>query len=419
MIPSTLRKLAVPIASLKPYPRNARRGNVEAVKESLTYHGQYRPIVVRAHTNEVLAGNHTLAAAKELGWQEIAATFVDVDDDEAARINLVDNRANDLAGYDDGALAELLASLPKLDGTGYGQEDLDALLAKVQGPRAGLTDPDDVPEAPAEPVTKPGDLWLLGEHHLLCGDSTVEAEVGRLMAGAKAYMLWTDPPYGVSYVGKTKDALTLQNDQEEGLEQLLTRAFANATEALIPGAAFYIAHPPGGLSLTFGAIAVAAGWRVHQTLVWVKDSMVLGHTDYHYQHEPILYGWTPGPGRSGRGHHDGTRWYGDHSQTSVFEVDRPKRSTEHPTAKPVDLIRPHLRNSSRPGEVALDLFAGSGSTLIAAHQERRLAYLMEIDPCYVDVTCRRFQEFTGILPILEATGEEHDFVQTASDSAER
>lgn len=173
------------------------------------------------------------------------------------------------------------------------------------------------------------------------------------------------------------------------LDEVVGGGLAAMTFALEPGAPFYIAHPAGALALTFMELVRDAGWKVHQILVWVKDSMVLGHADYHYKHEPILYGWTPGPGRSGRGDHEGSRWYGDNSQTSVFAVDRPKRNAEHPTMKPPELIAMMMRNSSRPGEVVIDCFSGSGSTLVAAEQTGRHGYGIELEPKYVAVAIER------------------------------
>jgi site-specific DNA-methyltransferase (adenine-specific) len=212
----------------------------------------------------------------------------------------------------------------------------------------------------------------------------------------------------VSYVGKTKRALTIHNDGAADLPELLRRFMAAATVVLEPSSPFYVAAPAGPLFAVFLKAVAVAGWRYHQEIVWRKDQMVLGHSDYHYIHEPLLYGYLPGPGRPGRGAHDGSRWYGDHSQVSVIDCPRPKRSEEHPTMKPVALIERCLRNSSRPGSSVLDLFGGSGSTLIACHQTGRVAYLCEIDPRYVDVTCRRYQEHTGIVPRHES-GEEVDF----------
>lgn len=268
---------------------------------------------------------------------------------------------------------------------------------------------------------------MLGPHRVMCGDSTSQAHVGRLMDADRAEILWTDPPYGVEYVGGT--GLTIQNDDAEGLPALLRDAFARASEVLTPGAAIYVAHPEAELGIVFGVAFLAAGWRLHQSLVWVKDSMVLGHSDYHYRHEAVMfgsapgrskrgkkhegifYGYAPGGGRRGRG---GEGWHGNNSQTTVLEIPRPKRSLEHPTMKPVELVARCLLNSSRPGDIVLDLFGGSGSTLIAAHTQLRVARLMELDPVYVDVICRRWQEFTGELPVLEATGEPHDFTAEGS-----
>ncbi len=176
---------------------------------------------------------------------------------------------------------------------------------------------------------------------------------------------------------------------------LLRDSFLRASDVLAPGAPFYIAHPAGALSLVFQQALVDVGWRHHQTLVWVKDSLVLGHSDHHFRHEPILYGWTPGPGRSGRGAHDGSRWYGDDSQTTVLEVPRPKRSADHPTSKPVELVARCLRNSTRRGDIVYEPFAGSGSTLIACEQLGRVCLAVEIDARYADVIVRRWETLTG------------------------
>lgn len=408
-IHATLAGLTANIDDLEHYARNPRRGDLDTIVESLRRNGQYRPIVVNRRTSEVLAGNHTLAAAVKLGWQRIAVTYVDVDHDQAARIVAVDNRANDLAGYDDEQLIALLSDLPDLEGTGYSQEDLDELLAAGQATELppALTDPDDVPHPPKAAVSASGDVWLLGPHRVLCGDSTDMAAVEAMLDGDRADCMWTDPPYGVDYVGKTKDALTIQNDGASGLPELLAGAFATATAALKPGSPFYIAHPAGALSLTFAEAILAAGWSLRQQLVWVKNSFALGHNDYHYRHEPIWMGYTDGgAGRRGRG---GDAWHGDNSQDSVFEVDKPARNGDHPTMKPVELIVRMLGNSCPPRGLVYEPFGGSGSTLIAAHQTGRVARVVELDPRYVDVICRRYQQHTGTQPILQSTGKEHDF----------
>jgi DNA modification methylase len=212
------------------------------------------------------------------------------------------------------------------------------------------------------------------------------------MAAELAEVVWTDPPYGLDYVGKTKRALRIQNDDPARLAELLERAFAATDTVLAPLGRLYIASPGGRLGLTFRQAFVDAGWELHQTLVWVKQSLVLGHCDYHYTHEDVLYGWKPGPGRPGRGRHRGSRWQGDNSQSTVFHVDRPSRSEDHPTQKPIALIEAMLRNSSRRGDIVLDPFAGSGSTLVACERLGRRCYAVELDPAYCDVIRRRYQE---------------------------
>lgn len=416
-IPATLEQLKVPVDGLVPYARNPRRGNTDLIAESLTHHGQYRPIVVRAHTNEVLAGNHTLAAAKQLGWTQIAATFVDCTDDQAARIVLVDNRANDVADYDDAELAALLQEVGDLAGTGFDEDALANLAEGLVEPEETPEGVDEAPEVPAAPVTRLGDVWQLGEHRVICGDATDPAVYETLLEGGRADAVWTDPPYGVEYQGKTKQALRIQNDGGGDLEALLTDAFAALVPACRPGAPVYIAHSDTR-RVTFEQTARAAGIDVRQNLVWVKGSMVLGHSDYQYQHEPILHGYTEahepvllgyssgGAGRKGRG---GPHWYGPNNATTVFEVAKPPANRDHPTMKPVDLIRPMLTNSCRPGGTVLDPFGESGSTLLAAHLNGQRAALIELDPRYVDVICARWQELTGQTPTRD--GAPHDFTE--------
>ena len=248
---------------------------------------------------------------------------------------------------------------------------------------------DEVPDE-VEPRTKPGDLWLLGRHRLLCGDSTKAEDVERLMAGIQADMMFTDPPYGVSYVGKTKKALTIQNDGEADLPKLLDGSFSCAMLATREGACWYVAAPPGPLHWEFARRLMDLG-VYRQTLVWVKDSMVLGHSDYHYKHEPIFYGWKPGASH---------REPPDRTQVSVWEIARPKRSEEHPTMKPVELVAKAVGNSSLRGESVYEPFCGSGTTLIAAEQLGRKCYGMEISPQYCDVIVRRWENLTGETAVL-------------------
>lgn len=422
---------SLPVAELNSFEGNPRRGDVAKIAESLEVRGQYRPIVVNRGTYtgrnmEVLAGNHTLAAAREIGWVSIAAGIVDVDEKTARSIVVADNRLADLGDYDEKALAELLDGLDAI-GTGYTDEEIDALVAANE-PVEPLTDEDDAPAVEAEPISAPGDVFRLGRHMVWCGDSTDSSGVAEnLLSDGLADCVWTDPPYGVSYVGKTRDSLTIQNDGADGLADLLQGAFGTVAVCAKPGAPVYVSSPQGPLTHTFQQAFVDAGLEWRQTLVWTKRNFAISRNDYHYKHEPILfgnvaddavddggepvdesapydnecdqvlYGFTPGgEGRLGRG---GPRWYGDNRQSSVLDIPIVGKNKDHPTMKPVELVRRCLKNSCPPGGVVLDLFGGSGTTLIAAHHHGSKARLVELDPKYVDVICRRFQQHTEIMPV--------------------
>src|SRR6185437_3897276 len=269
--------------------------------------------------------------------------------------------------------------------TGFSADELQALLAPP--PNAGLADADEIPEPPAEPITQPGDLWRPGRHRLLCGDATKAEDVDKLLDGAPADLLLTDPPYGVSYVGKTADALTIANDSMKGEEyrRFLTAAFTSTASRLRPGGSFYIWHADTAGLPTRQACS-DAGLTVRQCLVWTKNTMVLGRQDYQWKHEPCLYGWAEGAAHT---------WLSDRCQTTVLEFDKPARSADHPTMKPVELFAYLVRNSCPKGGQVLDPFGGSGTTLIAAEQEGSTAALLELDPRYVGVIVKRFETFTG------------------------
>jgi DNA modification methylase len=396
-----MQHLTLPIADLHCFEGNPRRGVVQQIAESLEANGLYKPILVNAGSltgrpNEVLCGNHTMMSARQLGWSEIACTVVDVDAQAAAKIVAADNRLADLGDYDPEQLYALLDGLDDLYGSGYDPGFLEE-LSRGLFPDEPFTDPDDAPLIPAEPVSEVGQIWELGRHRLLVGSCTDLPAVQRLVADTAPDCVWTDPPYGVDYVGKTKNALTIKNDGAGGLAQLLDVAFIVLATVCRPGAPVYVAHADTE-RVTFEMSMRGAGLLVRQNLIWVKGSLVMGHSDYHYQHEPVMYGFTPGgTGRLGRG---GERWYGGNSQTTVFEFDKPSRSTDHPTMKPVALIDAMLANSCPPGGVVFDPFAGSGSTLIAAHGRGAHALCVEVDPRYADVILRRFEEHTGTAPVL-------------------
>jgi DNA modification methylase len=350
-----------------------------------------RPLIVLPD-GTVVGGNQRLRAVRELGWKRVPVVVADLDWQRARLWALRDNAAYGV--WEEKALGELLAELAG-DGvdlalTGFGSGDLDRLLAGF-GQDAN---PDDAPSPPAEPESVPGEIYPLGLHWLLCGDARDREQLEQFLAGELAEVLWSDPPYGVAYRGKTADALEIRNDDPEGLADLLGEAFAAADAVLAPSARLYIACPGGVGGLIFRQAVVDVGWLLHQDLVWVKHAPTLGHADHHHQHETVLYGWKPGPGRPGRGRHRGSRWYGDNRQTTVFHVDRPARSTDHPVMKPVALVESMLKNSSRRGDAVLDPFAGSGSTLIACERLDRRCFAVELDPAYCDVIRRRYEEYT-------------------------
>lgn len=395
---------SVALGKLTPSPWNPRTirderfqnlcASIEADPEFLWR----RPILATAD-GTIYAGNMRYRAASHLKMSAVPAIVEDVPEKLAKERALRDNAQ--WGDWNDDQLAEMVyqmaASGSDVKLLGIEEDELARLLGLTGADGTeGLTDPDELPEdVPTR--SKRGDLWLLGEHRVLCGDATSAEDVARVMGGEKASCMWTDPPYGVSYVGKTKDALTIQNDGADDLPAFLHDTFATVSAALRPGAAIYIARPAGALSVVFGVAFVGNGWRLHEELQWVKDSMVLGHSDYHLKHETIMYGYAPGEGRFGRG---GKGWYGDDSQVSVFEVDRPKASPDHPTGKPVELVSVMLRNSTAGSDVVYDPFLGSGTTLIACEQLGRKCYGLEIEPKYVDVILRRWENFTGKTAVL-------------------
>ncbi|HYH64256.1 MAG TPA: DNA modification methylase [Urbifossiella sp.] len=374
-----------PVSRLKPYPQNPRHNDagVDAVAASLKEYGFRQPIVVDEQ-DVIVVGHTRYKAALKLGMTEVPVHLArGLTAEQARAYRIADNQTATLSAWDDGLLAAELAALQAADFdlalTGFAEDDLLALLADP--PAAALADPDDVPEPPAVPVTRPGDLWAVGRHRLLCGDATKAADVARVLGGEPADVLLTDPPYNVAYEGGTADRLTIANDDlsPDDFQQFLVSALAAAGSHLRPGGGFYVWHADTyGLSVR-RAIA-EAGLRVRQCLVWVKPSLVLGRQDYQWRHEPCLYGWADGAPHT---------WLGGRAQTTVLEFDKPARNGEHPTMKPVALFGALLTNSCPPGGVVLDPFGGSGTTLVAAEQAGRSARLLEVDPRYCDVVLNR------------------------------
>lgn len=374
----------VPVASLVFDPSNARKHddkNLQAIKGSLAKFGQQKPLVV-TKDNVVVAGNGTLAAAKELGWETIDVHRTPLKGAEAIAYALADNRTSELAAWDDEILKTQLESLTD-DGWDVAEFGFD--LDDFSSGTEGKTDPDAVPEVEQNKfAVERGQIWQLGNHRLMCGDSTSREDVESLMAGEKADMVFTDPPYGISYVGGSKVRKEIENDAIDVLPFYkdflsLAKEFSN------PGAAVYIWHAS---SETHNCIlaAIESGWLFKSYLIWVKNNSTFGRSDYHWQHEPAFYGW------GADGSH---KWYGDRKQTTTWMIDRPSRSEDHPTMKPVELCVRGIGNSSKARQLIYEPFCGSGSTLIACEKTNRKCYGMEIDPHYCSVIIERWQQFTG------------------------
>lgn len=383
------------ITELKLDPNNARKHdetNLDAIAGSLTQFGQRKPIVI-SKDNTVVAGNGTVTAAQKLGWQEIDVVRIPAewDADRIKAFALADNRSAELAAWDVKVLNAQLMELVELD---FDIQEIGFEMPQVL--ELETQEEEELPEPPADPVTKLGDVWQLGEHRLICGDSLELGTYDKLLGEEKADMVWTDPPYGVSYVGKTKDALTIENDtlNPAELESFLRDAFTSIFASTRPGACWYVAAPSGNLFQSFSIpLSELDVWK--HTLVWVKNVLVMGRADYHYRHESIFYGWTPGAAHQPPA---------DRKQDSVWEVDKPRANKVHPTMKPVELITRAIQNSSRVGEIVLDSFGGSGSTLIAAEQTKRKARLIELDPKYCDVIVQRWEALTGLKAELVNAG---------------
>jgi DNA modification methylase len=278
--------------------------------------------------------------------------------------------------------------------TGFSADELNDMLAVKE---EGLTDEDAAPPVPEEPITKPGDIWVLGKHRLMCGDSTSIDHLERLCDGQAVDMWLTDPPYNVAYEGGTKEKLTIKNDsmEDDQFRQFLRDAYTAADTVMKAGAVFYIWHADSE-GYNFRGAAKDAGWTVRQCLIWKKSSLVLGRQDYQWQHEPCLYGWKDGAGHL---------WAADRKQTTILEFDKPSRNGEHPTMKPVALFEYQMLNNTKGGDIVLDSFGGSGTTLIAAEKNGRVARLMELDPKYCDVIVKRWEDFTGKKAELVTTNE--------------
>ena len=381
-----------PIERLVPYAKNSRThsdAQVAQIASSIKEWGWTTPILVD-DTGSIIAGHGRLQAARRLQMTEVPVVVASGWSEAQKRAYVIaDNKLALNAGWDNELLSLELAELDGLgfdvELTGFSDEEIKALMPVEV--TEGLTDPDDAPAVQENPITVHGDVWVMGKHRLLCGDSTSVDDLARLTKGILVDMWLTDPPYNVAYEGGTKEKLTIKNDSmgDEQFRQFLRDAYTAADTVMKPGAVFYIWHADSE-GYNFRGAAKDAGWTVRQCLIWKKSSMVLGRQDYQWKHEPCLYGWKDGAGHL---------WAADRKQTTILEFDKPSRNGEHPTMKPVALFEYQLLNNTKGGDIVLDSFGGSGTTLIAAEKNGRTAMLMELDPKYCDVIIKRWQDFTG------------------------
>jgi DNA modification methylase len=389
-----LRHLATPIAQLVPDAANARRHgpkNLDAIKASLTRWGQRAPIVVQRKGNIVRAGNGRLEAAKALGWTHLAAVVVDDDSADAVAFALADNRTAELAEWDDATLATLLDSMPKdlAAEVGFDQADIDELMRELTPEVVE----DEVPEPPANPVTKPGDLWMLGDHRVLCGDSTKAEDVARLMDGQRANIMLTDPPYGVEYDPEWRAEVNKDGpNSKRAVGKVKNDDRADWREAwkLFAGDVAYVWHADA-FSPVVAESLVACGFEIRYLIIWAKQRHTFGRGHYHHQHEPCWF-----VARKGAQAH----WIGDRTQTTLWQIDNNRNNdTGHSTQKPIECMARAIRNHDAP--LVYDPFLGSGTTLIASEHLGRKCYGMEISPQYVDVIVQRWQTITGKEATLE------------------
>ena len=407
-----------PVDSLIPYARNARQHSdtqVAQIAASIREFGWGAPILVDGQNN-VIAGHGRLLAARKLGMTEVPVVPLDhLTDTQRRALIIADNKIGENASWEDELLGIELAELKAvgfdLGLTGFSQDEWEALIAEGEPAAAGLTDDDSVPEVAENPVSKTGDVWLLGEHKLLCGDAT-KAQNYRLLLGEELVdMTFTDPPYNVNYANTAKDKMRgknrpIMNDNlGDGFGSFLTAACQQILTRT--KGAVYIAMSSSELDTLQTAFREAGGkWSTF--IIWAKNTFTLGRADYQRQYEPILYGW-----RDGTDHY----WCGARDQGDVWNIKKPQKNDLHPTMKPVELVERAIRNSSKTRDLVLDPFGGSGTTLIACEKSGRRARLIELDPKYVDVIVRRWQEFTGSKAVSDDGQRVFDEQTVATESA--
>lgn len=374
-----------PINEVIPYEKNPRINDnaVPAVMKSIEEFGFKVPIVIDKN-GTIVTGHTRLKAAKKLGMKTVPCIVADdLTPEQIKAFRLADNKVAEAAEWDMELLAEELDGIVDIDMSDFNFGD----ITDSPSSEDMVEDDDENIELPSEPKTRLGDLWTIGRHKLMCGDATSGDVLKRLVGGDKVDMYLTDPPYNVAYEGKTEDKLTIQNDsmEDSAFYQFLVDSFVAADSVMNEGAAFYIWHADSE-GYNFRGACRAVEWELRECLIWNKNTMVLGRQDYQWKHEPCLYGW-----KGGAAHN----WYGDRKQTTVIDMNKPNRNAEHPTMKPVQLFAYLMENSSKPGDIVLDSFCGSGTTLIACEQMNRAARVLELDPKYCDVIVERYINLVG------------------------
>ncbi len=400
----------IKIEKLKPADYNPRKDlkpedeEYQKIKRSITEFGCVEPIIINADMT-VIGGHQRLKVLKELGYEEVECVVLDLDKNKEKALNIALNKIT--GEWDNDKLEELLAELNETDidmnTTGFSFDEIDDILKDITGSKEDDFDINQALEEIDEPISKPGDVWILGKHRLMCGDSTKKENVLQLINKKEADMILTDPPYNVDYSSKNemlnysdkgnRIQTPIENDKKTNVEfyNFLLDSFRNMYEVAKYGCSIYVFHADTE-GLNFRNAFKAVGFKLAQCLIWVKNNFVIGRQDYQWRHEPILYGW-----KEGAGHY----FTDNRKQSTVLEFDKPSRNAEHPTMKPVDLLVYLIKNSSKEQNLILDLFGGSGSTLIAAEQTNRTCYMMELDPKYCDVIIKRWENLTGEKAILE------------------
>lgn len=388
---------------------------VAALARSIREFGFTAPVLID-ETGTLLAGHGRVMAAREVGLLSVPAIRVThLTPDQKRAYVIADNRLTELGGWDEKALAAQIQMLMDagvdVSVTGFDDKESKRLLAALTA-TSGKTDPDTVPPMQKKAVSRYGDVWTLGRHRVMCGDSTATGDMQQLTAGVLVDMWLTDPPYNVDMTAKNRmlakagkarkdqQSFGIQNDAmgDASFRKFLTSSYMAADSVMRPGAVFYVWHADSE-GFNFRGAAFDAGWKVRQCLIWSKSVLAIGRNDYQWKHEPCLYGWKDGAAHL---------WASDRKQTTVLQFDKPAKSTEHPTMKPVALFEYQMLNNTNAGDLVLDSFGGSGTTLIAAEKNGRDARLMELDPRYCDVIVRRWQEFTGLKAVHAGDGVEFD-----------